>query len=43
VLPPAIGIEVSTSDEAPEEKAPVRRRTRAPRRPDSDSDVAPAA
>ena len=47
VLPPAIGLDVAAdvgvNDEAPEEKAPVRRRTRAPRRPDSDSDVAPAA
>jgi len=47
VLPPAIGLDVASDvrgkDEAPEEKAPVRRRTRAPRRPDSDSDVAPAA
>ena len=43
VLPPAIGLDAAGNDEAPEEKAPVRRRTRAPRRPDGDSDVAPAA
>lgn len=45
VLPPAIGLDDSQgNDEAPEAEArPARRRTRAPRRPDGDSDVAPAA
>jgi hypothetical protein len=48
VLPPAIGLDTASasgrdSDDAPEEKAPVRRRTRVARRPDGDSDAAPAA
>jgi hypothetical protein len=41
VLPPAIGAEETVVEEEPAPRP--RRRTRTPRRPDSDEEVAPAA